>query len=302
MKTKLLTRLMTVAVAVTLLVASCKKETSSPLSSQEEEQVAIFSTESEIESQAAFDDVFNNVMGVNSELGVGGVGIFGRAAAGGRFQGIDSVPICVSISITPLQPLIFPKTVVLDFGAGCTSHGHRRSGKITTVYTGRLIEPGMSATTTFDNYTIDSLSIEGTQTITNSTTPGGNQRQFTTEVTNAKLSKPNGNYQEWNASRAISQIEGNGTALPGDDIFRVTGHSAGKTKRGDLIVLWTSEIEEPLIKRFNCRWFSKGSVKTTRSGLPSGTPWNAVLDFGTGNCDNKAELTINGNVYQITLH
>lgn len=301
-KTHVLTRLMTASVAATLLVAGCKKEASQPLSRGEEEQVTVFSAESELESQAAFDDVFNNVLGVNSELGIGGVGVFGRAAEGNRDERTDTLPRCISISITPMQPLVFPKTVVLDFGSGCMSHGHLRSGKITTVYSGRLIEPGSSATTTFDNYSIDSFSISGTHTITNTTNVGGNQRQFTIDISNAKLSKPNGNYEDWDASRVITQIEGNGTVLPYDDIFRITGHSSGKTKRGDLIFLWSSEIGEPLVKKFNCRWFSKGTVNAGRNGSSSGTQWIGVLDFGTGDCDNKATLTVNGNVYQITLH
>lgn len=301
-KSAFLTRLMTTAIFGTLLFIGCKKEASDKLSTQEEEEVAVFSAESEVESQAAFDDVFDNVMGVNGELGIGGVGIFGRTADGTRTEKTDSIPSCVQITITPLLSRTFPKTVVIDFGSGCTSHGHLRAGKITTVYTGPLGEPGKSATTTFDHYRIDSITVEGTHTITNTTAPGATQRQFKTEISNAKLSRVNGDYQEWNATRLTTQIEGNGTLYPTDDIFRITGSSTGKTKRGNLLVSWTSEIQEPLIKRFGCRWFSKGTVKTGRNGLPANTPWVGILDFGNGICDNKATLTVNGVVHQITLH
>lgn len=299
-KTSLLARLTTVAFVAILFIPGCKKESSNTLSTQEEGDVAVYSTESEIESQFVFDDVFNNVLGVNNDLGIGGVGIFGRV--GTLTEKTDSLPLCVKVSITPVQPTVFPKTVVLDFGAGCNSHGHLRSGKITTVYTGRLSESGKSATTTFDNFKIDSLVVEGTQKITNSTVPGSNQRQFTVEVTNAKLTRPDGNYEEWAATHVNTQIEGNGTPLPADDIFRITGNSYGKTRHGNLLVSWTSEIGEPLVKKFSCRWFSKGTLKTVRNGLPSNTPWVGLLDFGNGTCDNTATLTINGNVRQITLH
>jgi hypothetical protein len=301
-KSAFLTRLMTTAFFGSLLIIGCKKETSDKLSTQEEEQVAVFSAESEVESQGAFDDVFDNVLGVNGELGIGGVGIFGRTTDGTRTEKTDSLPSCAQITITPLLPRVFPKTVVIDFGSGCTSHGHLRAGKITTVYTGPLSEPGRSATTTFDHYRIDSITVEGTHTISNTTTPGAIQRQFKTEISNAKLSRANGDYQEWNATRLITQIEGNGTLYPTDDIFRITGNSTGKTKRGNLLVSWTSEIQEPLIKRFGCRWFSKGTIKTGRTGLPANTPWVGILDFGNGTCDNKATLTVNGVVHQITLH
>jgi len=294
------TRLLTLIAIVTLIIIGCKKESSDTLSSQEEESAATYTTESETDAQFAFDDVFDNVMGVSSDIGIGGVGIFGRTTSSltGR---TDSTPVCVNVTITPLQREIFPKTVVMDFGTGCYSHGHLRSGKITTVYTGRLTTPGSSATTTFQNFIIDDIAVEGTHKIANTTATGSNQRQFTIAVTDAKLTKPNGDYEVWNTTRTITQIEGNGTVLPSDDIFRITGKGQGKVKRENLIISWHSEITEPLVKKFTCRWIAKGIVKTVREGLPANTPWVAALDYGNGDCDNKATLTVNGNVRQITL-
>lgn len=293
--------LTTAFLAFIFLIGGCKKESSDTLSPEEEEQAAYFTTDSETTSQATFNDILDNVLGVNHELGTGGGGVFGRIAETGRTERVDSLPPCVKVTITPQQANVFPKTVVIDFGAGCFSHGHLRSGKITTVYSGRLIEPGRSATTTFENYKLDSIAIEGTHKVSNTTAQGANQRQFKIEVTNAKLTRPNSDYEEWNAIRVQTQIEGNGTVPPSDDIFRITGNSNGKTKRKNLLVSWTSEIQEPLIKRFNCRWFSKGIVRTGRNGLPANTPWVSILHYGDGTCDNKALLTINGNIHQITL-
>ena len=72
-KFPLVTRLTVVAFAATLLMIGCKKENSDTLSAQEEEQAATFSSESEVDSEIAFDDVYDNVMGVNSDVGLGGV-------------------------------------------------------------------------------------------------------------------------------------------------------------------------------------------------------------------------------------
>lgn len=307
-KTIFLSRLKTLAFAATLFIAGCKKESSEALSPQEEEQAATFTSESEVESEMTFNDVFDNVMGVNSEVGTGGVGIFGRATSDNVGRGetarTDSTPPCVTVTVTPMQPNAFPKTIVVDFGNGCFSHGHLRSGKIKTVYSGPLRNPGSTATTTFENYKIDSIQVEGTHKITNTTatTSGANQRQLKIEVTDAKLTRPNGNYVMWNSTRTKTQIEGNGTIMPADDIFRITGIANGKVKRGNLIILWNSEITEPLIKKFTCRWISKGRIRTVRQGLPQTSPWVAVLDYGTGTCDNQANLTINGTTRQITLH
>ena len=303
-KSTLFTRLITAAFFASLVMIACKKENSSSLSPAEEEQVANYSSESETENEVVFNDVFDNVMGVNTEVGIGGTGVFGRSSiSNGRPDGVDT-RACVKVSITLLNaPARFPMKIVIDFGTGCVGRdGHTRSGKIIAEYSGKLTEPGNSATTRFDGFKFDSISVQGTHKITNTTASGSNQRQFTIDVTDAKLSKPNGNYSLWTGSRVITQIEGNGTPLyPLDDIFKVTGSSHGQIKHGDLVYTWKSEITEPLIKKFTCHWISKGIVKVRREALSSNSQWVAVLDYGAGDCDFLATLTINGTSHQIQL-
>ena len=96
-------------------------------------------------------------------------------------------------------------------------------------------------------------------------------------------------------------MEGLATILPGDDIFRIEGSAHGRVQRGNLIVRWESNILEPLIKRFNCRWIVRGKIRTVRVNTNASSPWVAVLDFGNGICDNLAMITINGVSRQITL-
>ena len=301
-KSALLTRLMTAALFTSLVMIACKKEQSDTLSPAEEEQAVNYSTQTETENEVVFNDIFDNVIGVNTEVGIGGTGIFGRIAANGREMNPDSLPSCTQVSITFLNaPARFPMKIAIDFGAGCIGRdGHKRSGKIITEYTGKLTEPGNSATTRFENFKFDSISVQGTHTITNSTAAGSNQRQFTIDITDAKLIKPNGDYSLWTSHRVNTQIEGNGTPfLPQDDIFKVTGSGHGKVKHGDLLYTWRSEITEPLIKKFICRWISKGIVKVRRENANS--KWEATLNYGQGDCDFLATLTINGTSRPIQL-
>ena len=300
-KSVLFTRLMTAALFTSLVMIACKKEHSDSLSPAEEEQAANYSTQSETENEVVFNDIFDNVMGVNNEVGIGGTGIFGRMA-NGREMNPDSLPSCTQISIALLNaPARFPMKIIIDFGTGCLGRdGHKRSGKIITEYSGKLTQPGSYATTRFENFKFDSISVQGTHKITNSTTAGSNQRQFTIDIADAKLSKPNGNYSLWTSHRVITQIEGNGTPfLPQDDIFKVTGSAHGKVKYGNLIYAWKSEITEPLIKKFTCRWISKGIVKVRREN--ANNQWEAALNYGQGDCDFLATLTINGASRQIQL-
>lgn len=275
-----------------LIISSCQKENSQN-GTEEEQEIAASraSSESESEAEIVFNGIFDDAMGVNDEVGVGGTGVFGR------------LNVCPTVTITRLNPPdLFPVKIVMDFGAnGCVGQdGHFRKGKVITIYTNRLLVPGAIATTTFDGFYFDSTKVEGTHKITN-TSASNTTRQFTVVITNAKLTKPNGNFIEWNSEKVITQMEGLNTPIPLDDIFKIEGGSRGVVKRGPLLVGWQSTILEPLVKRFNCRWIVRGVVRTVRLNATTNTPWVALLNFGNGTCDNLAVVTINGVSYQITL-
>lgn len=275
-----------------LMLVSCQPENSQTITEEQQQQEAsMVSSEADAEAEIVFNDVFDDAMGVNDEVGIEGTGTLNR------------INPCYTITVTRLNPPdLFPVKVVIDFGTtGCRGlDGHFRRGKIITQYTGRLIVPGASATTTFDGFYVDSIKVEGTHKITN-TSSSNNERQYTVDVTGAKLTKPSGNFVEWRNHKVITQIEGLGTVTPLDDIFRIEGSAGGKVKRGALLVAWESNILEPLIKKFSCRWIVKGKIKTVRLNATANSPWIAVLDFGSGTCDNQATITINGVSRQITL-
>ncbi len=275
-----------------LLVVSCKKETSqSGTEEQQQQEASIVSSESDAEAEIVFNDVFDDAMGVNDEVGLEGVGTLNRLNP------------CYTITVTRSNsPAIFPVRVVIDFGTtGCRGlDGHVRRGKIITEYTGRLIIAGSVAYTRFDGFYVDTIKVEGTHKIANTST-SIITRQFTVDVIDARLTKPSGNYVEWNNHKVITQIEGLSTIYAFDDIFRIEGTANGKVKRGTLLVSWESKIIEPLIKKYSCRWIVKGTVKNIRTNTSATGPYVTVLDFGNGSCDNQAIITINGLSRQITL-
>ena len=292
-----LTQLVTLSFFFSLLmVSSCQKENSQTGSdNQQEIEASRVSSESDGESESIFNGVFDDAMGVNDEVGIAGTGIFGRTVA------------CPEVTVLHTNaPDVFPIRVTLNFGInGCVGRdGHLRKGKIITEYTNRLLYPGAMATTIFDGFYIDSVKVEGTHKITNTSPTITTQpltRQFTADVINAKLIRPSGNYSEWNSHKVITQTEGISTNLPIDDIFKIEGTAHGKVKRGDMIVIWESRIIEPLIKKYSCRWIVKGRISTVRGNISATDRWVAVLDFGPGDCDNQAIITINGLPHQITL-
>lgn len=288
-----------------LLLASCTRETSG--NAGEEDFASQASSQADAESEFIFNEVFDNVMGVNNDVGMAGVGVFGQMNPGtsGEMARVNSCPTVTIAHMNGLDP--FPLKVIMDFGTGCTARdGRFRAGKIIAVYTNRLIYPGAKATTTFENYQVDSIKVQGTHVITNmsvATTPNtGLTHTWKVVVEGAKLTKPNGNYEEWNSTKMITQVEGMITMLvPQDDIYKIEGNANGKVKKGDLLIAWKAEILEPLIKKFTCKWIVKGVLKVVRLNLSSTSKWVAVLNYGDGYCDKKAIATINGMAHEITL-
>lgn len=287
---------------------SCNKENSQGITPQQQAQVSLVSGQSDSKAEIIFNGIFDDAMGANNYVGMAGCGIFGRGASINGYTGIDSLPSCAIVTVTHTNGTsFFPVQIVVDFGTGCTrpADGHTRVGKIITMYSDRLTTPSAIATTTFDGFYIDSIKIEGTLTINNTSPTSTNilARQFTVDVTNAKLSTPDGNYISWNSHKVITQTAGLATPFyPFDDIFQIEGSANGLAKNSNLLVSWQSTITHPLVKEFECRWITEGTVKIARTSSNTAASWIGYLDYGTGNCDNQATVTINGTTYQITLH
>lgn len=298
------TRFVSLVLASLLIFGSCKKETSADTA--QEEFASKASSEADAESDDIFNEVFDNVMGVNADVAFGGTGVFGRMNTGTPGE-TARLTACPDVTVTHLSTTsIFPVQIIMDFGTGCTGRdGRIRSGKIIAEYTNRLMVPGAKATTTFENYTVDSIEVAGTQIITNQSDIVSTTcmtHKWKVAVENAKLIKPNGNYVEWNSTKSIVQLEGMCTPyVPLDDIYKIEGSSNAKAKRGNLLIAWTSETADPLVKKFSCRWLVKGVTKITRQNLATNSPWVATINYGNGDCDNKALATINGVPHIITL-
>jgi hypothetical protein len=300
-----------------ILVLSCKKEQSGRLTDEEETQANFASTDADAEASAVFNGLFDDVMGANNIKletnlqGPIGIGIFGVNGIGTlptdpNTARTDSLPACAGVTVLHLSSTaFFPVKIITEFSAaGCLCNdGHVRRGRIISVFTNRLSELNAMATTTFENYWVDSIHVEGTHMIKNTTANQNSPLQFTIEA-NTKLSKPNGNFTEWNSHYVMTKFEGI-TNYPISQGFKIwPGSATGKARRNDLLVTWRADVTEPLIKRYNCRWISKGTVRVVRGNLSTNSPWIGELDYGfpnNGACDNRAILHVNGRVHEITL-
>lgn len=280
------------AVITVLILLSCQKENSAS-NQQEDATFALASAATSIESDAAFDDVFNNVMGVNEEVAFGETGVFARVLS------IDSTTNpCFTVQATRLNaPELFPVKVIIDFGIGCKGRDSvTRKGKIIIVYSGRLTLPGAVAEITFNDYYINNIHIEGFQRIENIST--SQALSFKVNITDGKLTMPNGNYSQRTSIYTITQTEGYGTPFwLKDDVLTIEGETNGTAKTDSSFFKWNSKTIEPLMKRFTCPWIVKGKI-----GLGKTSTGAAIIDYGDGTCDAKATIIINGSTIEISLH
>ena len=183
-------------------------------------------------------------------------------------------------------------TLTINFGpTNCMCpDGRNRRGKIVVRYTTDITTRRAGAVVTRENYFVNDNQHTATRTFTDL----GNG-SFSVAVTNASIIRANGGgTHSWTASWTFTRTFGFNTPQVSDDVYDVTGSSAGTNRNG---VGYTTVIVTPLVKRADCfKYFVQGTVNITNVNNKTMT-----LDYGSGTCDNVATVTINGHTRTITL-
>jgi hypothetical protein len=193
-----------------------------------------------------------------------------------------------------LDTTVFPRVMTIDFGEeNCLCiDGKYRRGKILISFTGRYRHAGTVITTTFDNFFVNDKSVGGTKVVTNMGLNENNNMYFTIEVQGI-IQREDGNSFTWNSSRVREWIQGADTHNRWDDIYLITGTANGTRPNG---LTWDREIIIPLRVELACRFIVSGSIELRPEGRPV-----RLLDFGNGDCDNEATVTVNGETFIIHL-
>jgi len=213
----------------------------------------------------------------------------------GNYKSSDNIFLGDCATVT-LDTTVFPRVLTIDFGdTNCLGNdGRYRRGKIIVTFTGRYWHPGTIITTTFDEYYVNDNQVEGTKVVTNNGFNEAGNMNWDIAV-NGLITLANGEGTiTWNSQRNREWIEGISTPYNRwDNIYLITGDAQGQRANG---LHWTRQITSPLRIELACRFIVSGTVKV----IPEGKPVR-ILDFGDGNCDNQATVTINGNTYTIYL-
>lgn len=283
--------ILTLTLSLTLFTFSCKKDAAGGKDMSESEATE-YSAES-MEAEASYDDLQDISMTAADEEGI---------ISAGKGQGAKPFPFLrlrlriganATITVTP-DDNTYPKTVTIDFGNGQNcKDGKFRKGKIVMNFTGPIRRPGSSVTITLVDYQIGRAKIEGTKVITNLSANG--IIKFSVQVSDGKVTFPNGRGYLYEKLKYITQTEGGATDEITDDVYSIEGHSQTKFNNGVVIGLNTVSA---LVKKVSCPWISSGTLKLTINS------YEFSLDYAfpaSGDCDDKALLKYKNNQKIITL-
>jgi hypothetical protein len=272
--------LMIVSIAIMSFI-SCQKDTSTV------EQASVNIADDDAVSDAVFEDIYSTTD--NAEI------ILDELSKSGASKSMSLLAdSCPSITITQPETGIWPKTVTVDFGEGCTGlYDNSRSGKIIIVITGPRLEVGSTRTVTFENYYFNGIKVEGTKVVENTGYNSNQNLVFSVTLTGGKLTLPDGKFIERSFVHQREWIAGLLTRNIWDDECLVTGTATGTTLEG---VVYNNTITTALHWKRVCFFIVSGVVKIEREGKP-----DVEINFGTGECDAKAIVTRGGESKEILL-
>lgn len=271
--------------AVALTMSSCRRNQLNRETSMAEDNSL---------AQALWEDVSNQVEGSST------------------LNESDSLPTwnkCAVIRIDTLGSP-FPLLFTVDFGEeNCLCFdGKYRRGSIIYETTGSYRAHNAVITMNTDDYYVNDYKIEGTRTTTNTGLNSDGFHEYEIKVENGAITTPEGETITWDSKRRRVWTEGSETGyltpdtINGgylgwsgitDDVYEITGTASGTSREGRN---FTIEINSPLVVKLNCKWVTQGILTLTPEQLR-----DRVIDYGYGNCDNKATVTIGDNEYDVLL-
>jgi hypothetical protein len=265
-------------VSCTILLSACDKEVTD--NDSDDVETTIYMSKDKAISDNVTEDLHNLMIEVAAEEGLLG----SRPSNGSLLLQDARILTCANVSVSPINS--FPKTIVVDFGSGCTDlNGITRRGIVTFVISDSLRKAGCFVEMTLQDYHVQNFKKEGLVMWTNISSP--TTKIWQREVVGGKITDTLvGRYWQYQSNRTIEQSAGSGTPFVlADDEYLTTGTGSVSNIYGDIRY---DTITTTLHRAMICPNIDKGTVSI------SGGQLNAILDFGDGTCDQTATITVTG--------
>jgi len=228
----------------------------------------------ELESDAALESTYESV----DQITEGGIAFVDAAA---RLEvGHPQLAECAVVTHDEVN-----KIITLDFGDGCEDrHGNVRKGKIEIEYNERAYVPGAFRIVTFVDFFFNDIGVEGTRTITN-TSSTDTELQFTVTLVGGKLDFGDGVFATRDAEWVRTWFIGQGKVT-------VSGEASGINIDGVDYSATVAENTPLLFLRECAQGLPVAGVKVITVGDRT-----ASINYGDGECDRTVAITINGETF-----
>lgn len=278
-------KIISAIVAISLFVTGCEQ---SPWNADElSENVTIAEEEVASLKSAEATDCDVDAAKFGGHLMSGGMMLGGSQMFFGR-----NFPPCATVTVDNDD---FPKTITVDYTDGCEGRmGLVKKGILTIYMTDTILNEGAEYTYTFENMTVGNRAIEKTATLKNLGQNENENWEFSYEMlSTTTVEKPEETFIIVREFSGIKEwLAGFATPETSDDQFLRNG--AGTITVNDDLK-FERTVTDLLIDRA-CRYPLSGVIDITRGEE------SMSIDFGTGECDNIALVTKDGESEEIELN
>ena len=213
-------------------------------------------------------------------------------------SGMKSIlPLCANVTVV-LTNDTYTRTI--DFGTeGCAMpNGNILKGKIIISFSKSFASPMRTISYKLEGFYHNGKLIEGSKTIINELKTSdllATIHPVSTHAIDMKVTFPDGKIYTRVGTRVREMIEGFATITNWEDnVFNVWGNHTTTFPNGST---YTSTIKTPLVIKMSCKmpFPVSGVVENVKNDS------KATLDYGNGDCDKLATVTINGVTKEIIL-
>ena len=203
-------------------------------------------------------------------------------------NGSKSINTCATVTLVPSDLTTYPKTLTIDYGtSGCTVGGYPVSGKIVATLSGKIREIGTVISISFDNYSVDTITVSGTVSLSVDDYSAINKTiTISTSTTGGVLTTPSGTIN-YTGSKSIKYYFNTLTDYT-DNEFEIAAGSSTNVTALDGNTYATEVLEKIYIQPCT-------GVYQVVDGLYEITSTELLapvqINFGDGECDNLATVS-----------
>jgi hypothetical protein len=196
---------------------------------------------------------------------------------------------------TAVTGAVFPKVDSISYGiTDCTGpDGANRRGTLVATFTGNYRDSLTTITVSPRNYYFNGYKVAGVFTIKNMGMNWAGHPWFQEKAVSCYFNYPDGKLVTWTSTQTREMIQGWSTPVVFDDVYQLQGTASGTSSDGNYMNVY---INTPLVFSMNCPWIESGTLYLVPINLG-----NRFINFGTGACDNTADLWIYGDKYKLYL-